>query len=201
MTEPTKEQLQAQWSEELLEFIRSVRIARDIYDRVQREAWLRKWALKRFRKDGELLRTLVLRAQAPVKGVRDSPNGPYLAMFTMNVSYETAHMAPKLAAKAAELLQASQLYWVTEAWFTTHARLEDHVQPRHDPKRRESLVVMAEDPFHMPPQYGWTAEITRDARGKPNVASWQPMPFSDGRLTYLLPPAAYLAAGQPVPQS
>lgn len=173
----------------------------DIEDGAEREKYILDTARKLFNEHGELLRTVILRT-----GIKPQK----LMLFTLDIPYEEAEVAPHIIRAAAQSVRAQQLYLAMEAWYSVASKEEyeriaggeaPRVQPRNNPDRREALVVTSEDAFRVPPSRSWKAEITRDAKGKPTVGPWEDFPMSSGRMTSLLPPEAFVPVGQKMPQS
>lgn len=163
----------------------------DIEDRAEREQWIFDKARTLFEADGRVLRTLVLRAGARgSKPIR-------LVIIVQNIPYELGHLGPLLATGAAKFFRAQQLYLLGEFWAAPESAAK--IEPRHHAERRECLMVIAEDPYMAEPVRSWSADITREKDGRGVVGDWAPLKGQSGRLAYLLPPEAYLAAGKPVP--
>jgi len=196
MSEQTEQELQQKWAEAVVKAARSVQFIPDIPDREKRDHFVLSVTRALFASEGEVTRTLVLRL----------PGNDGLVKIEHDIPYELAHMGPKLARGAAEFFKAQQLYLIMEMWWAQATKEElktgDHVQPRHNPNRREGLMVISEDPYRLPPINSWVAQITRDKKSKGKAGPWT-TEFNGigGRLTYLLPPAAYLAAGAKVPEA
>lgn len=175
--------------------------APDIPDRGERDKWVKNETRRLFFKQGGLIRTIILRT---------TTTPPQLAILAMDLPYEMAQHGGEIGRHFAKALQAQQLYLAMEIWYSqvtpeeaARANREGpKVAPRHDPNRKEALLIVSEDPFTNPPLRSWRAEITRDAKGQPSVGEWLgDLNVAEGRLTYLLPPEAYIAAGKKVPQS
>jgi hypothetical protein len=198
MSEPTAEDmaLRLELTAEMLEAFRNRVVHPDIADATKRGQWVMDRARKRFHKRGHVIRTLIVRTGPPHK----------LVSLEHDLSYELAPHGGTVATLFAKFFGAQQLYIMTEMWFAQASKEElagnTFVQPRHRPDRKEGLMVSSEDPYRQPVLRCWVAEITRDARGKGSVGAWaEPFSGFDGRLVYLLPPEAYLAAGAKVPSA
>lgn len=176
-------------------------ILEDIEDSAERERFVLDNARRLFETDGALIRTVILRTTKPHK----------LLLFTLDLPYERADAAEHLIRAAAQSVGARQLYVVMESWFAVLTDPEERarvarsgsprIMPRNHPDRQEAVVVTSEDASRVPPSRAWMARITRDAKGKPTLGPWEDFPPQGGRMVSLLPPEAFIAAGQRMPST
>lgn len=163
----------------------------DIEDRDQRDQFVLSVVQREFKNHGDVDRCFVFRATQPI---------PALVRIETRLTDELAQYAPWLGRAFASTFGARQLYHLSEMWFT-QAQKGPYVPPSRNPERREALMVVSEDATRLPPMRIWIANITRDDKGKGTAGEWEDFGDIGGRLTYILPPEAYIGAGKPVPQA
>lgn len=186
----------------MVEAIRSAKILPDIPSASVRDAWIKDFCVTTFLKEGYLDRFLFLRVVKPM---------PAIIRVQHAFDYDEAYLGGEFCSFLAKKFAAQQLYLASESWYAQISAEEGDaikkgkapkVQPRHDPNRRESLFVFVEDPFRKPHLVMLTAEISRDAKGKPSLDPWsEAFEPGGGRLVQLLPPEAYIRPGERMPQS
>lgn len=181
---------------QLAKCVRGPIIGPDIPNREARESYVLRVARDYWNAFGELDRMYIFRATFPT---------PALLTVLAILPAELAHHAPELGRTFAKGFKATQLYQVSEAWYVKSPTRDLDTPPSQHPDRIECLWMVSEDPTRKPVMKISIADITRDAAGKGTAGGWQDWMNEGagdvlGRLTYLLPPEAYLTAGQPVPR-
>lgn len=176
----------------------------DVEDRDERDQWVKDATRGIFLKKGQFIRTLIIRANTQPR---------HIVSMTQDLPQELAHMGGEIGRSFAAAMQATQIYVAMEAWYVDTKDPEEQkrlargeapsIPARDHPDRKEALLILCEDPWTDPIIRNWKAEIARDAKGKPSVGPWQAdaLQIAAGRMTYLLPPEAYLAAGRKVPKA
>lgn len=138
----------------------------------------RSWARHAFDAQGRLSMQFIMRATRPA---------PCLLYILPNETPYDPAVRDAIAAGVRDLAAkhlATAVYMISEAWASVGTRAT-HVEPRHDPARKESLIVIAEDSALSPIAQSWFASIERG--GRTIVGPWIRVDDSSGRFSKFLP--------------